>query len=98
MLLKSTNIERKPLRRFVMALCGVALVSALSVTDLSAQGRSNKGGEVKGKDRASEVQEMNAGSKSGKTAKKAKKGKKVRRVKRAKARRINKRLFNCLKG
>jgi len=52
----------------VLSLARVALTTVVtimfltfvSVADVAAQGRSNKGGEVRGKDRATQVQEMNS--------------------------------------
>jgi hypothetical protein len=58
----STNTSKKyhlRLRRLFLAGFGALLLSSFSIADLSAQGRSNKGGEVHGKDRASQVREMN---------------------------------------
>jgi hypothetical protein len=58
----STNTSKKyhlRLRRLFLAGFGALLLSSFSIADLSAQGRSNKGGEVRGKDRASQVREMN---------------------------------------
>lgn len=76
------------IRRLLLAFFGALLLSCFSITDLSAQGRSNKGGEVRGKDRASQVQEMNESSKDERDAAKAeknaakeKKGKKGKRGK-----------------
>jgi len=58
----SINTSRKyrlRIRRLILAGFGALLLSSFSIADLSAQGRSNKGGEVRGKDRASQVREMN---------------------------------------
>ena len=98
----SINASRKyhlRLRRVVLAGLGALLLSSFSITDLSAQGRSNKGGEVRGKDRASQVRELNKEAKDEKDAakkdrksekadrkaeKKAKKEKKSKKGKRGK--------------
>lgn len=70
------------LRRLLLAGFGALLLSSFSIADLSAQGqgRSNKGGEVRGKDRASQVQELNSSAKEEKdAAKEAKKAEKAER-------------------
>ena len=67
----SINTSRKyrlRIRRLILAGFGALLLSSFSIADLSAQGRSNKGGEVRGKDRASQVQEMNKEAKEEKDA------------------------------
>jgi len=57
-------------RRLIVIAFAALLISSFSIGDLSAQGRSNKGGEVRGKDRASQVKEMNKLSKEERAAKK----------------------------
>lgn len=71
------------------ALTGIALVLSVGASSVSAQDRSNKGGELRGEDRAGQVQEMNKGAKEARDTDKAakqavKKDKKPKKEKKAK--------------
>ncbi len=72
-------------RKFCIAVMSGLFMSAVSIADVSAQGRSNKGGEVRGKDRATQMQEMNNKAKgSGKEEAEAVKEKKEKKAKKEK--------------
>ncbi len=76
-------------RTVIATAVSFMFLTVVSVTDVAAQGRSNKGGEVRGKDRATQVQEMNSsareeGDKKEKKLKKDKKEKKAKKPKKEK--------------
>jgi hypothetical protein len=68
--------------RWAIFFGATALMISLGSLNAEAQKRGNKGGEMRGKDRAEQVKEMN-GAKE-KKEKMAKKGKKEKKVKKGK--------------
>lgn len=71
--------------RLLLAFAVALVLSSICIGDLSAQERSNKGGEERGKDRATQVQEVNQDAKEERAdAKSENKGGKEKKAKKAK--------------